>query len=264
MVAAIRLEYVAAFVGIRSFVQIANALLTERSITGYSGLMVRPRQFDRDKALDDAMRVFWAKGFAGTSTHDLLQAMGIGRQSLYNAFGDKRRLYLETLDAYLQGAAAAHLARLETPTSPLEGIEDLLVGLLSENDPHRGLGCMGVCSVGEFGTSDTDVTSLRNRAERLVSVRLVERVKEGQACGEIDPTIDPKQATVFVQMAINGLQVAARAGAKPSELATLATFAVDRLRRPALQPGRKVRRAAPPRGRAALEALDRAIKPGTT
>lgn len=61
--------------------------------------MVRPREFDRGEALQRAMRVFWAKGFAATSTDDLVQAMGIGRQSLYNAFGDKKRLYLEALDA---------------------------------------------------------------------------------------------------------------------------------------------------------------------
>ncbi|WP_155737462.1 TetR/AcrR family transcriptional regulator, partial [Agrobacterium tumefaciens] len=62
--------------------------------------MARPREFDRDAALEKALRVFWSKGFAATSTDDLREAMGIGRQSLYGAFGDKRKLYLEALDAY--------------------------------------------------------------------------------------------------------------------------------------------------------------------
>jgi TetR/AcrR family transcriptional repressor of nem operon len=61
----------------------------------YPHAMVRPREFDRDEALDRATRAFWAKGYASTSTEDLLAAMNIGRQSLYNAFGDKRKLYLE-------------------------------------------------------------------------------------------------------------------------------------------------------------------------
>jgi TetR/AcrR family transcriptional repressor of nem operon len=59
--------------------------------------MARPREFDREEALERATGVFWAKGYASTSTDDLLTAMGIGRQSLYNAFQDKRALYLEAL-----------------------------------------------------------------------------------------------------------------------------------------------------------------------
>ena len=62
--------------------------------------MARPREFDREVALERATCVFWAKGYASTSTEDLLAAMGIGRQSLYNAFVDKRALYLEALERY--------------------------------------------------------------------------------------------------------------------------------------------------------------------
>ena len=62
--------------------------------------MGRPREFDVDDALDRAMRVFWAKGYQGASLDDLLAAMGIGRGSLYKAFGDKRSLYLAELQRY--------------------------------------------------------------------------------------------------------------------------------------------------------------------
>ena len=62
--------------------------------------MGRPREFDVDDALDRAMRVFWAKGYQGASLDDLLAAMGIGRGSLYKAFGDKRSLYLAALQRY--------------------------------------------------------------------------------------------------------------------------------------------------------------------
>ena len=88
--------------------------------------MVRPREFDRDAALDRAMQVFWAKGFAATSTEDLVAAMGIGRQSLYNAFGDKRRLYLESLEAYQQ----------------LDGSADHVGGALLASRAARHLACL--------------------------------------------------------------------------------------------------------------------------
>ena len=74
--------------------------------------MARPREFDREEALERATGVFWAKGYASTSTDDLLTAMGIGRQSLYNAFQDKRALYLEALERYQRTTTTGHLQRL--------------------------------------------------------------------------------------------------------------------------------------------------------
>jgi TetR/AcrR family transcriptional regulator, copper-responsive repressor len=62
----------------------------------------RPRSFDRDKALERAMHVFWRQGYEGTSVSDLTHAMGINPPSLYAAFGDKERLYLEALGRYQQ------------------------------------------------------------------------------------------------------------------------------------------------------------------
>src|SRR5207249_12070658 len=60
----------------------------------------RPRDFDIDKALDKAMRVFWRKGYLGTSLSDLTKSMGINRPSLYSAFGDKQSLFHKALDHY--------------------------------------------------------------------------------------------------------------------------------------------------------------------
>jgi len=91
--------------------------------------MARPREFDREEALERATGVFWAKGFAATSTDDLLTAMGIGRQSLYNAFQD-RALYLEALERYQRTTTAGHLRRLDGAASPVAGIKALLLGLV--------------------------------------------------------------------------------------------------------------------------------------
>ena len=81
------------------------------------GLMARPREFDREEALERATGVFWAKGYASTSTDDLLTAMGIARQSLYNAFQDKRALYLEALERYQRTTTAGHLHYLASGES---------------------------------------------------------------------------------------------------------------------------------------------------
>jgi AcrR family transcriptional regulator len=192
--------------------------------------MVRPREFDREEALVRATRVFWAKGYASTSTEDLLAAMNIGRQSLYNAFGDKRKLYLEALERYQRESTAAHLERLNSAASPLGGIEALLLGLVAEDDSVRALGCMGVGAVGEFGAADPELVTLRSKVGPRLFRRLAERIREGQACGEVDPTIEAREAAAFLQMTMQGIQLGARAGSDAKSLRVLARFAINRFR----------------------------------
>jgi AcrR family transcriptional regulator len=192
--------------------------------------MARPREFDRVLALERATGVFWAKGYTSTSTEDLLAAMGIGRQSLYNAFGDKRALYLEALERYQRATNSGHLQRLKTPVSPVTGIEALLLGLIAEDDDRRAMGCMGVGAVSEFGARDPALAELRARVSPVLFSHLVERLREGQAHGEIDPAMKAEDAARFVQMTMTGLQLAARSGASADALRSLTRFAVDRLK----------------------------------
>ncbi len=156
--------------------------------------MVRPREFDREIALEQARLVFWAKGYAATSTDDLVKAMGIGRQSLYNAFGDKWKLYMEALADYQQGSTSSHAQRSQAPASALQGLQDLLEGLAVDDDALRTLGCMGVGSVREFGSTESQLLELRAKSSTYLHSRLVKRIREGQTAGEIDPTLSASEA----------------------------------------------------------------------
>jgi TetR/AcrR family transcriptional regulator, transcriptional repressor for nem operon len=205
-------------------------LLTNQSITPIEPDMARPREFDRELALDRATGVFWAQGFCSTSTDDLLNAMGIGRQSLYNAFGDKRALYLEALERYQRATTSGHLQRLKAPVSPLAGVEALLLGLIADDDSQRAMGCMGVGAVSEFGAGDPALKELRAKVGRVLSDCLVERLREGQTRDEIDLAMNVEEAARFIQMTMSGLQLAARSGAGADALRSLAHFAVDRLK----------------------------------
>jgi TetR/AcrR family transcriptional regulator, transcriptional repressor for nem operon len=104
------------------------------------------------------MSVFWLKGYAATSTDDLLRAMKIGRQSMYDTFGDKWRLYVEALERYQDESIAANINRLRSTTSPLAGIETLVVGLIASDRAAREKGCMGVGSICEFGNADIELS----------------------------------------------------------------------------------------------------------
>src|SRR5580704_13875517 len=95
------------------------------------GVMGRPREFDTDAALEKAMRLFWAKGYEGTSVGDLTETLGISRPSLYAAFGDKQALFRAALERYAAGPAGSvavalgkHTAR-EVAEHLLRGAADL-------------------------------------------------------------------------------------------------------------------------------------------
>ena len=77
--------------------------------------MARPKAFDRDRTLARALELFQAKGYEATSIQDLVDAMGIGRQSLYDTFGDKEALYREALERYVAEGPRSVLVALESP-----------------------------------------------------------------------------------------------------------------------------------------------------
>jgi AcrR family transcriptional regulator len=193
--------------------------------------MARPKEFDRDVAVERAMSVFWSKGYAATSTDDLLQAMEIGRQSMYDTFGDKRRLYVEALERYQLESVAGHIRRLRSIASPLAGIEALLVGVISSDRTTREKGCMGVGAICEFGNADTELAELRVKSGGLLHKALVERLRDAQAAGEIGESVDIERAARFVGTTMLGLQVAAKAGESVRALRDVAAFAIVGLRR---------------------------------
>ena len=192
--------------------------------------MPRPKEFDREVAVERAMSVFWSKGYAATSTDDLLEAMKIGRQSMYDKFGDKRRLYVEALRRYQLESVAGHIKRLRSMASPLAGIEALVVGVISSDRTTREKGCMGVGAICEFGNADAELAQLRVKSGGMLRKALAERLQDAQAAGEIGETVDLERAARFVETTMFGLQVAARAGESTRSLRDMAAFAIAGLR----------------------------------
>src|SRR5258707_13616400 len=105
--------------------------------------MARAKEFDRDVALRRAIPVFWKKGFARTSTEDLVAAMGIGKQSLYDTFGDKRGLFLEALRTYNSEGVASLVKRVAGGASRITAIEGVPGGLANEQPNKTAPGSTG-------------------------------------------------------------------------------------------------------------------------
>jgi len=191
--------------------------------------MARTKEFDREAALDAAVEVFWASGYEGASTGSLLRAMGIGRQSMYDTFGDKRRLYLEALRRYNARSVAGFAHALGGP-SPLASLEKAMLEFASAPADRLAMGCMGVNAVCEFGRSDPQVAALTDASAAVLAAALERVVRDAGAAGEVPAGLDEKAAADFVAATLSGMKVSARAGATRETLRGIARLAVQALR----------------------------------
>ncbi|MEX1250839.1 MAG: TetR/AcrR family transcriptional regulator [Hyphomonas sp.] len=188
--------------------------------------MARPREFDLGTALDEAIGVFREQGFAASSAADLSRAMGIGRQSLYGAFGDKWGLYLAAVKRDVTQDTEDHLLALSTGPRAIDGLEILLARVRAK----AAQACLGLCAVCEFGRSRAELTAILAAAERRFLAVLAARLREAQQEGSAGPEIDVKEAAAFLAATINAVRVAARSGAGAAQLQALAELALRALR----------------------------------
>jgi AcrR family transcriptional regulator len=192
--------------------------------------MARPKEFDREDVLEDAIKVFADHGFGGTSTDVLLKAMRISRQSMYDTFGDKRQLYLAALQRYSAGSVSEIIRSLNAAPSPLKGLEAALVGFASRPTSEATLGCMGVSSTCEFGRSDPEITVANDASARTLQAALERVIADGKASGEVGSDVEVRAAAQFICVTFSGMKVAARGGASPGALRDIARMAIRSLR----------------------------------
>ncbi len=137
------------------------------------------------------MQRFWAAGYAATSVRDLGDAMGLGQASVYNAFGDKRALFTQCLDRYLDANMRARIARVEKTLPPRQAIETFLTEIVERSLESR-LGCLLANAALEVAPHDPDIAAVV--AERMGELEAFFRrcVIAGQRDGSISPDVDPR------------------------------------------------------------------------
>jgi TetR/AcrR family transcriptional regulator, transcriptional repressor for nem operon len=188
--------------------------------------MARPREFDVDEALDAAISVFREHGFEGSSAQMLVDAIGIGRQSLYAAFGDKWRLYCLAVRRYGMGECAAHFNALRSGARAIEGIEAMLRRVVDTGRQP----CLGVSATLEFGSSHPDLVEISAPLGRSLREAIVGRLRQGKCEGDVAARLDVKAAAEFLVAAIAGIRVAGRGGADRDALSGIADLALRAIR----------------------------------
>lgn len=187
--------------------------------------MARPKEFAYDKALHEAIRLFSEHGFAATSTDELMRVMNIGRQSMYDTFGDKRALFLKALDTYVSESVSSICDVLAEPGPALAAIRNALVRFAERKDLSSAEGCMGINAVCEFGQRDARVNQIVRIAARRQRETLMHVLTRAKTQGELSDAVDVNSLADFFEGTLAGIRVAAKSGKSRQALRAIASIA---------------------------------------
>jgi len=164
----------------------------------------RPRQFDEEQVLDAAMKAFWANGYEATSLADLVSVTGLHKGSLYQAFGDKHSLFIQTLNRYLRNIRHHKNQVLEQADTPLGGIRAVLHHFIdmSEVDSDCPQGCMAVKMLVEMAPHDAEVQRIMDDHKNVMRMTIESRVAEAQSTGDLksDQSADVIASLIMIFM----------------------------------------------------------------
>ena len=186
----------------------------------------RPLSFDREAALHQAMLLFWRHGYEATSLSELTAAMGVTPPSIYTAFGDKKRLFLEAVDRYLSGR--------DTPARLVDGaatardaawalLGGAAIGFSGADTPP---GCLLASAAISCSAAAADVQAELAAIRRGIEARLRHRIVQAIEAGEMDAGTDPDALAGHVMAVIQGMSTLARDGAGRDKLTRVAATAM--------------------------------------
>jgi AcrR family transcriptional regulator len=189
----------------------------------------RPLAFNQDKALDKALKVFWARGYEGTSMAELTEALGINKPSIYATFGNKEELFRKALTRYVTGPAAFVGEAMKEPSARLV-VEKFLVQAVdffcNESTPNGCMIVQGALTCGQ-GSSRIQQELVAYRAS--IEATLIKRFELAKMQGDLPPNLNTNQLAKYIATIHQGMSVQATSGATRDELIAIVEIALKNL-----------------------------------
>lgn len=201
--------------------------------------MARPREFDEEAVLDIAREQFWAKGYAGTSMDAIAAASGLGKGSLYGAFGGKQQLFLRIFDTYCSRVADAMSSGPRGPDSQAYGrlcahIREAAARVAADTS-HRG--CLLAKGAAELSEHDPDVAARSRRTLERIAAAFAEDIRAAQRHGDLDPAADSDRLATLVVAVLRGIEALGKAAIEADQLEGVAETAIALLPRTGVSVG---------------------------
>lgn len=180
--------------------------------------------------LSAVQAAFWDNGYAGTSLEDLLATSGLGKGSLYGAFGDKQHLFLRVLRDYDEANDRMLRTWLEQADRGVDVIHRFVTGPLGNPGGEQARrGCLLANTAMELSASAAGVAAEARRSYAATTAVLADAVRRAQREGDVAPGVDPGDTARAVLAGQLGLVVLGRIGQDPAVLSAVAETLLDRL-----------------------------------
>ncbi len=186
----------------------------------------RPRTFCAEQALDHAMKVFWEKGYEGSSLPDLTAAMGMNRPSLYAVFGNKQELFHKALERYGATRMGFFDRALALPTARAV-VERVLIDYIAvQTEAGSPRGCLRINCALACGDDAQPVRDELAAARAGCELKLRQRLQRAVAEGDLAPDADPELLARYVMSLAQGMAVQASGGVTRAQLLPLVALAM--------------------------------------
>jgi AcrR family transcriptional regulator len=187
----------------------------------------RPLSFDRDVALEKAMLTFWQHGYETTSIVDLTTAMGVTAPSLYTAFGDKRRLFLEAANRYAGDPEAMAQAINSAPSAYDAARNMLTTAAISYTGAATPKGCLLASATASCSAASTDVQNAIADIRRSICGLLQARINRDIASRALPTKTDAAALAGLVMVVAQGMSTLARDGTPRAALLAIVEAALQ-------------------------------------
>ena len=186
----------------------------------------RPLSFDREKAIQQAMLLFWEHGYEATSLNDLTAALNVTPSSIYTAFGDKKGLFLSAVQRYVSGPPSAE-SIIQVAATAQEAAFGLLraaaIGFTGESTPR---GCLLASSAISCSAMAEDVKDALTDLRKAIEAKLRDKIRRCIKDGSLPEGIDPATLAAHTTAVIQGMSTLARDGATRVSLLKVADVAM--------------------------------------
>lgn len=168
------------------------------------------KQFDIELALTQAMNVFWKRGYEAASLSELTKAMGIGKKSLYDTFGNKQALFLKALEHYVNITLKEMRERLPAEGSPLSNLKALLQNWQTMQAKPGSCGCMLGTNIADFNTDDEAIAKIMRAYLQRTEDMFTSVLTQAQSIGELKPESNPRYLACLILCTLHGMALLGR------------------------------------------------------